>query len=130
MTQDVESVCDNRDKHEMTYLDRHDAWKDSYDDWKLRSPDDDHPERCEHEVFEIGYDGIARCDQCSEHWEPSQYEIDEQRTRIVAYDRWCRRQELRERWFGWFDRLRDRIRVRMFLRRRGWKPLVDDDIPF
>lgn len=107
-----------------------DSWKDSYDAWKLRSPDDECIDRCYHEDYEIGYDGIAHCNDCFERWTATADEIAHQRERSREYDRWCRRQEFRERWFGWWDRLQSRWRTFWFLRRQGWKPLVDDDIPF
>lgn len=103
----------------------------SYDAWKTRSPDDDYPERCDHEGFEINWMGMARCD-CGHCWNPSDDDIADFRERNEIYDRICRQQEFRERWFGWFDRLHSRIRVRIFVWRQGWKPQrnVDDDIPF
>lgn len=106
-----------------------DSWRDGYDAWKLRSPDDEYQERCYHEGFEIDWMGLARCG-CGDVWTPNQADIDDFRYRNKIYDRHCRRQEFRERWFGWWDRLCANYRTWRWRRRHGFKKLVDDDIPF
>lgn len=97
-----------------------------YDDWKLRSPDDELPEEeCYHEEHEITWEGRATCNRCGNTWWATADEIRFQREASEAYDAYCRREERRERWRQvreWF---------RSFLPRRKPKPaLIDDEIPF
>lgn len=115
----------------MTWND--DSWRDSYDEWKLRSPYDDAPEEeCHHEIFEIDMEGRAHCDACSATWWALPIEIDRQSEQQAEYDTWCRQQERREFWrlltlpIRWpIFRLLERIWPR-----KASKVLDDSEIPF
>lgn len=110
-----------------------DSWRDGYDAWKLRSPDDDYDEpECHHEEFDIDYEGRAHCEMCGETWWADGDQIAAQREHQVEYDRWCRRQERREFWrkltypIRWpIFRLLDRIWLR-----KACRVLYDEEIPF
>ncbi len=117
----------------MTWND--DSWRDSYDEWKLRSPYDDYDEdpECDHENYEIDVcTGRASCDQCSHYWYLSSEDIDAECERQARYQDDMDREE-RRRW--WRDRT---YPVRMFFFRileRVWprkahKVLDDEEIPF
>ena len=119
-----------------------DSWRDSYDAWKLASPDDDRDGECYHEDFEIDLEGRAYCNSCDHRWWPSEADVLSFRYANEAYDRYCRRAERRERWaerwlqytrwIRWpLGRLLDRImppKWRRYMDRR-WRA-VDDEIPF
>ncbi len=77
-----------------------DSWRDSYDAWKAREPedhrddDDPDPEACDHDEFDIDpIEGRATCNKCCHRWDvtPEQVltEVDRQR----AYDEWCAEEE-------------------------------------
>jgi len=111
---------------------RDDSWKDSYDAWKLASPDDEYQDECEHLEFEIDLEGRAHCDVCDGCWWASAEEIASQRQRQREFDAWCRREEWRERWrrltrlFRWpAYRLLERLWPR-----KACSVLYDDEIPF
>lgn len=104
-----------------------DSWRDSYDEWKLRSPYDDEPEEeCWHEEYEIDWEGYANCQRCGHMWSATPEQIKAERLAVEAYDEHCRREERRERLerrFGWLR----------FWRRWKRKPRpaeIDDGIPF
>lgn len=121
-----------------------DSWKDSYDAWKLASPDDERADdECHHEEFEIDLEGRARCDECGETWWASDDEIAHQRCMNETYDRYCRqmerRQRWREHWIKWV--LVPTLPLRMWLQGVAWRAFpkrrrinrflsVDDKIPF
>lgn len=98
----------------------------TYDQWKCTDPREYEPDECYHEDYEIGYDGLARCD-CGETWWPSDDEVRSQRERIAAYDAYLRREERLDRywrplWRCWF-----RLLARIWPRKP--KP-IDDELPF
>lgn len=110
------------------------SWKDSYDAWKLASPDDDYgpQNECFHVSFEIDYEGRAHCDDCDYEWWPSAEESRWFREAQKRYDAHCRREERRERWkratywFRWpLFRLLDR-----FWPSKSCNVLTNDEIPF
>jgi hypothetical protein len=112
-----------------------DSWRDSYDEWKLRSPYDeyDDPEPCDHEDYEINIvDGRCWCDRCGEVWNASDEEIARQIQHEAEYHEWEKRQRRREFW----RRLTYPIRWPIFrLLERIWprkvgSVLYDDEIPF
>lgn len=47
-----------------------DSWRDSYDSWKLASPDDEYPQyECEHEDYDIDtIEGRCHCHRCGDSW--------------------------------------------------------------
>lgn len=108
----------------------------SYDRWKTRSPDDEYdyepyePDPCEHEDYEIDWQGTWECHQCGEQRMASSAEI----------ERWDRIQrniaiaERRERslfWSAWrWARVRLRLLNARWLRWRHPLPPIDDEIPF
>lgn len=115
-----------------------DRWRDGYDAWKLASPydeyEDDDPdaELCDHEEFEIGWDGRAICHRCGEAWWASSAEIEADRHWRQEYAEWVARQERREFW----RKLTYPIRWPIYwLLERVWPRkscavLSDDEIPF
>jgi hypothetical protein len=110
-----------------------DSWRDSYDAWKLASPDDERePEECYHEEFEIDWEGRSHCDRCGEAWWASADEIRFQREQQAEYDAWCRRQERREFWRRFTRPIRWPI-YRLLERvwpRKACSVLLDEEIPF
>jgi hypothetical protein len=98
-----------------------DSWRDSYDAWKLASPDD--YDECLHEDYEADVNGRATCDQCGTVWCLTKDEIERERQLHVAYDRMMRREEWRQWREDWVHRL-------AFWRRWRKPALIDDDIPF
>lgn len=108
-------------------------WRDSYDEWKLRSPYDDGPdEECLHEEADIDWEWRAHCAACGAVWIASKIEIEHQREQQAEYDTWCRQQERRE----YLRRLTWPIRWPIFrLLERIWPRksvavLLDEEIPF
>lgn len=97
----------------------------SYDNWKLRSPDDDLPEEeCFHEEYESNWEGRATCGRCGHSWWLTSEEIAAERANAEAYDAYCQREE----WRQWRE---DWRRHRFAFWRRWRKPTpVDDEIPF
>lgn len=87
----------------MTWND--DSWKDSYDEWKLRSPYDDGPDgECCHEEYEADVNGRATCDRCGVVWYLTAEDIRREREMHVAYDQMMSREERRQ-WWGGLDSL-------------------------
>jgi len=109
-------------------------WRDTYDAWKLRSPDDeryryciddDEPEECYHEDYEADIlIGRATCNMCGHSWWQSREEIEREAERVRKYEKWQTRERRRERW-QWLVNL-----CRWPLARKKTDLLIDDDIPF
>lgn len=102
---------------------QNDSWKDSYDAWKLMSPDDERPEECCHEDYEADINGRATCCRCGECWYLTSEEIERERRLSTAYDAMVRREERREWINRWISRL-------AFWRRWRKHEGVTDDLPF
>lgn len=114
-----------------------DRWKDSYDAWKLASPDDyydDDPdeELCDHDDYDADFNGRATCYRCGHSWYLTAEQIAAEHERQAAYDEHCQKQARRERWraltapFRWaWYRVLDRVASRLAI-----KSLHDDEIPF
>lgn len=114
-----------------------DSWRDHYDAWKLRSPDeqygyyDDEPELdCEHEHYDIDVcTGRAECDSCFKSWYLSPEEIDQ-------YQEDCEREEHRHRRREFWRKLTYPIRWPLFRAleriwpRKAHRVLLDEEIPF
>ena len=100
-----------------------DAWKDSYDSWKLASPDDEFEVECLHEDYEADINGRAHCCQCSHTWWMTDDEIRWERERHESYDRLMRREERRLWLQGWISRF-------TFWHRWRKPAAIDDEIPF
>ena len=113
-----------------------DSWRDSYDSWKLRSPDEEYgydEEPCDHEDYDINIiSGEWSCDRCNEHRPATNDEIQRMYRHLADYAEHEARESRRQWW-------RDRTYpVRMFLHRvllRIWprkacSVLTDDEIPF
>lgn len=117
-----------------------------YDDWKLRSPDDDRDEECYHDNYDIDLAGRAHCQSCGEVWWPSDGEIAAYREQNEMFDQHMQAEERRQWWsdrwqqlltpWHWLLRrtVNQRLWLEAWLRRRGWKRVnlisVDDEIPF
>jgi len=107
------------------------SWKDSYDAWKLASPDDREDE-CLHVVFDIDYEGRAHCEDCLATWWPSADEERLFREANARYEAYCRREERRERWrrmTHWFRWPLFRLLERIWPH-KACSVLTDDEIPF
>lgn len=106
------------------------SWKDSYDAWKLASPDDGWEEVCEHEDYDADIlTGTATCYRCGYRWSQTEAEIAAEIERIRAYDELEREQRtLRYRLKEWLTELLWQLRYHWATRHQ--KKIVDDDIPF
>lgn len=98
------------------------SWRDSYDRWKLASPDEDEFEECDCEDYEVdALEGRATCNRCGHDWLMTSEELEAyERVRAEATKAWeslVRRERWRDRWL-WLRSF--------FVRRR----IPDDDIPF
>ena len=107
----------------------------SYDDWKLRGPEDErgyYDEPCDHAIFEIDIEGRAHCDECPHSWWASASEIETSRRHQREYDRWCRAQERRELWrkLTWPIRWPIFRLLEKVWPRKSLTVLTDDEIPF
>lgn len=123
-----------------------DSWRDGYDAWKLRSPDDDygwHPDEgpeasndCEMEngcrvIWEINSEGLASC-VCGLEWIPSA----EEKAAFLAAKADLRRHERRERDREFWRRLTYPIRWPIFRLlekvwpRKAMRVLDDSEVPF
>lgn len=110
----------------MTWQD--DSWKDSYDAWKLASPDeyDDRENSCDHEDYDVDIvTGRASCNNCLANWYVGDDEIQRQIEHEAAYyenmERECRRQWWRDLWAS--------IRS-VFPPRKRLAAIDEDDVPF
>jgi hypothetical protein len=75
----------------------------SYDQWKLASPYDfDEPELCDHEEYDVDWEGLATCDSCHHSWRltPSELAAHDRRQRQIDrdYAREMRRERIRLLW--------------------------------
>lgn len=115
-----------------------DSWRDSYDAWKLASPDEDGPEEdyCEHDQYSIDIlSGRAECDMCPHSWYVTNEEIERECQRQAEYDEWQERED-RKQW--WRDRFAFILGPLSSLHwecqklKLRWRraPIIDDDIPF
>jgi hypothetical protein len=110
-----------------------DSWKDSYDEWKLRSPYDDEPElECERDNVDIDIlDGRCRC-VCGASWPATDADIRSQFDHEREYDEYAAREQRRERWLRlthWFRWPLFRLLEKVWPR-KALKVLGDDEIPF
>lgn len=110
-----------------------DSWRDSYDDWKLRSPYDEYDEPdCDHHEYEIDWEGRAHCCRCFESWWATGDEIAWNDAHDAEYATWCRKQERRERWLRltwWFRWPIFRLLEKVWPR-KALKVLDSSEIPF
>jgi len=108
-----------------------DSWKDSYDDWKLASPDDDGPE-CDHEDYEIDtLDWECRC-ICGHHWPASEDQVNAEIEFLANSDVNIERENRRQWWRDLFQPIRN-LAHRFYEWRVGRNFEIsksDDDIPF
>lgn len=92
-----------------------------YDEWKLRSPYDGplhEPDPCEHEEYEIDWQGEATCSHCGDTWWPST-------DAVKAY--WASERRAEREWRrynSWY------MRAWRWLTERRQRTAPDDDIPF
>lgn len=116
-----------------------DSWRDSYDEWKLRSPYDeyDEPEPCDHEHYEIDIcTGRAECDYCSKSWYLSAEEIDAELDRQANYQDEMDREGRRNRRRAFWRWLTYPIRWPIFRilekvwPRKACSVLLDEEVPF
>lgn len=85
--------------------------------------DDDYNEECWHEDWEADINGRAVCCQCGERWWLTAEEIRREREWVAAYDEMMRKEEWRQWWDGWINRL-------AFWRRWRKPVTTNDDLPF
>lgn len=108
-----------------------DRWRDTYDEWKLRSPYDDYAdeEPCLHEEYGVSWEGRASCDYCSHHWWLNTAEMAAYERLEREYEAEHQRHLRRER--SWFWRT-VRWLARWVPKRRAKfnPPMIDNDIPF
>lgn len=113
-----------------------DSWKDSYDSWKLASPDDEYEdEPCAHEDYDIDIlEGRARCNRCSESWHCSEEEVLRQIDHEAAYFAWEEKENRRQWWSDLLYSFRHPLQaIHWQMQKRGWfrpRVMTDDDIPF
>lgn len=113
-----------------------DSWKDGYDAWKLRGPDQDG--QCFHGEYEIAcekprWQMWATCNHCGHVWVASDADIEHFRHEQPIFDKWWRRQEFIDKWFGWLDHPRHSfffLRLRAKSKLRSWWRGPDEEIPF
>lgn len=93
----------------------------NYDAWKLASPpycDGPDEEECDHEEYEIDWEGRAECSRCQETWWPSAEIV---RMREIAA---LRAERHWRRYNSWY------MRTWRWLTERRQRTVPDDDIPF
>ena len=111
-----------------------DSWKDGYDAWKTREPDDYYdddpdPECCGHEDYDADIlTGRATCHRCGHVWWQTPEEIAAEVERIRRYDELTRERERPwARFNEWARGLWSSIRCRWRIRRAAE---VNDEVPF
>lgn len=110
----------------MTWQD--DSWKDSYDAWKLASPDeyDDRENLCDHEDYDVDIvTGRASCNHCLANWYVGEEEIQRQIAHEAAYHEEMERENRRQWWRDLWASVRS-----IFTRRKRAAAITDDDVPF
>lgn len=134
----------------MSFYSDPDAWRRTYDDWKLLSPDDeyygsgyydeDEPE-CPHDEFDIDiFTGRAECSQCNETWMATEAQMAAQ---MELEEDWAKEAERQARpwnrlWRRWRNSRACRwlVLTSVYQRYSRWiynrklPPAMDDDIPF
>ncbi|MCC6775609.1 MAG: hypothetical protein IT537_03075 [Hyphomicrobiales bacterium] len=101
----------------------------SEDDYYLDDPDydddDPDPECCWHKEYDADFNGRATCYRCGHVWYLTREEMAAEAQRQADYIDALERQERRDRWLGWWDRLVS------WLRPSRWRTSpADDEIPF
>jgi hypothetical protein len=93
-------------------------------DFPEEIPFDDDDIECQHESYEIDWDGRAHCDYCPAVWSPSPAEIQ-------ARDAWQRKVD-REyaRQFRWYRRAWRRLVDCVAAYSTPRQKVIDDEIPF
>lgn len=112
-----------------------DNWKDSYDSWKLASPDDDYDDPCNHEDYDTDIlDGRCHCNRCGEKWIASDAEMKAAFTHLSEYHEAMERENRRQWWSDLLYNVRHPLQaIHWQMQKRGWmrqRVLTDDDIPF
>lgn len=112
-----------------------DSWKDSYDSWKLASPDDEYDDPCDHEDYDIDIvSGRAECHWCGEGWYASNEEVLSAVDAQAAYAEYEERENRRQWWGDLVYNIRHPLQALHWqFQKLGWirRPTVtDDDIPF
>jgi hypothetical protein len=114
-----------------------DSWRDSYDSWKLASPDEeyDSEDQCDHDDYDVDIvTGRASCSNCLAHWYVRDEEIQRQIEHEATYHEHMERENRRQWWSDLFYNLRHPLRAAHWqLQKRGWlqhRAISDDDIPF
>lgn len=80
-------------------------------------------EECYHEDYEADINGRATCCRCGEVFYLTRAEIEAERRQNAAYERYCRREERRER-------IERAVSLLAFWRRWRKPAPIDDEIPF
>lgn len=88
--------------------------------------DDTYDQDCDHEAYEIGWDGHAECDRCGERWWPPSETVT---AYWEAHRRACEPPTWRDRIFGLIAEIRCRFHTWRFDRSKQ-QVVSDDDIPF
>lgn len=109
-----------------------DSWRDSYDEWKLRSPYDEYDE-CYHEDYDIDLlSGRCHCNRCSESWSASAEEMQAAFDHEREYAEWVdkqHRRELRLKLTLWSRWPLFRLLEKVWPRKAG-RVLDDSEVPF
>jgi hypothetical protein len=112
-----------------------DSWRDSYDSWKLASPDDEYDEpECDHDDYETDIlDGRCRC-SCGRSWYASDAQVTAEIERQRAYFEYEERENRRQWWSDLLYNFRHPlVAIHWQMQKRGWfrsRVMTDDEIPF
>ncbi|OAF05488.1 hypothetical protein AYJ54_00855 [Bradyrhizobium centrolobii] len=105
-----------------------DSWRDSYDDWKLASPDYEDEEPCDHEDHETDIlDGRCRCYRCGHSWYATATDIDRELRFQSEFAEAMEREERRQWWSDLYYKMTPFLRP---WRRWRARNQYDDEIPF